>query len=102
MIELDHTTGNVLSIEEKPKQPKSNYAQLGAYMYDSSVFDLIRSLKPSARGELEIAELNAAYLAKGKLTAREIKGRWFDAGTFRDLHLAGEHFSKLADQKNTP
>ncbi|MDQ5919900.1 MAG: RmlD sub bind protein [Patescibacteria group bacterium] len=95
VIELDPTTKQVLSIEEKPKQPKSNYAQLGAYMYDASVFDKIRSLKPSARGELEISELNALYLAQGHMTAREIQGRWFDAGTFRDLHLASEYFSNI-------
>ncbi len=82
----------VLSIEEKPKQPKSSYAQLGAYLYDPQVFDIIRSLKPSARGELEISEVNSAYLTRSQLTAREVTTEWFDAGTFRDLHRAGEYF----------
>lgn len=88
----------VLSIEEKPKQPKSSYAQLGAYLYDPSVFDVIRSLKPSARGELEISEVNSTYLTRGHLTSREVTSEWFDAGTFRDLHRAGEYFQ----QRDTP
>lgn len=83
----------VKSIEEKPAQPKSSFAQLGLYMYDPSVFEVIKSLKPSARGELEIAEVNSAYLNKGHLKAREVTSQWFDAGTFRDMHRASEYFS---------
>lgn len=95
VVELNEH-GQVLSIEEKPAQPKSNFAQLGAYIYDASVFDIVSSLKPSGRGEIEIAEVNSEYLKQGKLRAMEIKGRWFDAGTFRDLKRANEYFAEQA------
>lgn len=88
--------GQVLSIEEKPEKPKSNFAQLGLYFYDPTVFEIIESLKPSGRGELEISDVNSEYMRQGKLTAREIKGRWFDAGTFRDLKRANEYFAEQA------
>lgn len=87
----------VKSIEEKPVQPKSAFAQLGLYMYDPSVFEVIKSLKPSARGELEIAEVNSAFLNKAQLRAREVTGQWFDAGTFRDMHRASEYFSTKSE-----
>lgn len=77
--------GNVLSIEEKPKQPKSRYAVTGIYFYDGSVFDIIRTLKPSARKELEITDVNNAYLKRGELTCGFLKGWWSDAGTFESL-----------------
>lgn len=93
VVEVD-AQGTVLSIEEKPKQPKSPFAQLGAYLYDADVFDIIRSLKPSARGELEISEVNETYRKRGTLKAREISSNWFDAGTFRDLQRAGEYYAK--------
>jgi len=81
--------GKVISIEEKPKQPKSNYAVIGIYMYDNEVYDIINTLKPSNRGELEITDVNNCYLKKGTLTANIIKGFWTDAGTFDSLRLAG-------------
>jgi len=84
VIEFDANM-NVLSIEEKPKYPKSNYAQPGLYIYDSTVFDKIRTLKPSSRGELEITDLNNIYLREGNLKAGIINGRWIDAGTFDSL-----------------
>lgn len=93
VVEIDQNQ-RVLSIEEKPKEPKSNFAQLGLYIYDSSVFDVIKHLKPSARGELEISEVNSEYLRRGKLTARAVKGRWFDTGTFQDLKRATEYFAE--------
>jgi len=82
--------GNVLSIEEKPKHPKSNYAIIGVYFYDSTVFDIVRTLKPSARGELEITDVNNAYVQKGQLTSGMLDGWWTDAGTFESLMRAGE------------
>ncbi|MBI1826310.1 MAG: hypothetical protein HY287_02880 [Planctomycetes bacterium] len=78
----------IMGIEEKPKKPKSNLAVIGIYMYDRQVFDMIRPLKPSARGELEITDVNNAYLEQGALTYDALDGWWTDAGTFRSLHRA--------------
>ncbi|HKQ50750.1 MAG TPA: sugar phosphate nucleotidyltransferase [Pyrinomonadaceae bacterium] len=75
----------VLRIEEKPVEPKSEYAVIGIYLYDSDVFDIIRTLKPSGRGELEITDVNNAYIARGDLTWDELEGWWTDAGTFESL-----------------
>lgn len=75
----------VVSIEEKPKQPKSSLAVTGFYLYDKTVFDIIRTLKPSGRGEYEITDVNKAYLELGKLSAIKVKGKWIDAGTFDSL-----------------
>jgi glucose-1-phosphate thymidylyltransferase len=72
----------VVEIEEKPKNPKSHYAVVGLYLYDSHVFDIIRSVKPSARGELEITSVNNAYVQRGQLQYDICRGRWTDAGTF--------------------
>jgi glucose-1-phosphate thymidylyltransferase len=79
-----------LRIEEKPKQPKSSYAVIGVYFYDSSVFARARELKPSARGELEITDVNNSYLHEGKLHYSVLGGWWTDAGTFESLFRAGE------------
>jgi glucose-1-phosphate thymidylyltransferase len=75
----------IVGIEEKPKQPKSNYAVTGYYMYDASVFEKIRTLKPSGRGELEITDVNNAYIREGSLTFGFLDGWWTDAGTFESL-----------------
>ena len=75
----------VVQIEEKPKKPKSPYAVTGIYMYDGSVFDIIKTLKPSDRGELEITDVNNAYIEKGELTWDILDGWWTDAGTFESL-----------------
>jgi glucose-1-phosphate thymidylyltransferase len=75
----------VLRIEEKPKEPKSDYAVIGIYMYDSSVFEIIKTLKPSGRGELEITDVNNAYIERGDMTWDELEGWWTDAGTFESL-----------------
>ena len=82
--------GKVLSIEEKPKHPKSNYAIIGVYFYDATVFDIVRTLKPSDRGELEITDVNNAYVRKGQLTSGTLDGWWTDAGTFESLMRASE------------
>lgn len=89
VVELDENN-HVVSIEEKPKRPKSNLAQTGAYMYDEHVFDLIRELKPSPRGEFEITDLNNVYLEKGVLSAGHVSGEWIDTGTFESLFRAAE------------
>jgi glucose-1-phosphate thymidylyltransferase len=75
----------VVSIEEKPTQPKSNLAQTGLYLYDARCFDVIRTLKPSARGELEITDVTKWYLEQGELTATTLQDEWIDAGTFDSL-----------------
>jgi len=80
--------GKVLSIEEKPKNPKSNLAVTGLYIYDNEVFEIIKTLKPSARGELEITDINNAYIKKGKMDAKILEGFWSDAGTFESLFRA--------------
>jgi len=82
--------GKVIGIEEKPKEPKSDYAVTGIYFYDALVFDIIRMLKPSARGELEITHVNDAYIAKGRLAYDILDGWWTDAGTFESLNRANE------------
>ncbi len=78
----------IVSIEEKPKKPKSNYAVTGIYMFDQTVFDKTRNLKPSARGELEITDVNNAYIQEGTMTFDYLDGWWTDAGTFESLHRA--------------
>jgi len=75
----------IISIEEKPKKPKSNFAIAGVYFYDSDVFKIVRGLKPSKRGELEISDVNRVYLGKGKLEYDVLSGWWSDAGTFESL-----------------
>ena len=78
----------IVGIEEKPKHPKSNYAVTGIYMYDASVFDKIKTLKPSGRGELEITDVNNAYIREGTLSYSVLEGWWTDAGTFDSLRRA--------------
>jgi len=80
---LDGT--KVVSIDEKPKVPQSDYAVIGIYMYDAKVYEIIRTLKPSGRGELEITDVNNAYIARNQMTWEELEGWWTDAGTFESL-----------------
>lgn len=75
----------VVAIEEKPKQPKSDYAVVGVYFYDSSVFDIIRTIEPSSRGEYEITAVNNVYIERGQLEHSFLQGEWVDAGTFDSL-----------------
>ena len=79
------TNGKLRSIEEKPKAPKSNLAVIGIYLYDDRVFDFIKGIKPSDRGELEITDVNNAYLKDGTMTWETLNGWWTDAGTFESL-----------------
>lgn len=80
----------IVRIEEKPANPKSKYAVTGIYMYDHSVFDLIKPLKPSQRGELEITDVNNAYIEQGTMTYDILDGWWSDAGTFDSLLYASK------------
>ncbi|MFQ5592251.1 MAG: sugar phosphate nucleotidyltransferase [Phycisphaerae bacterium] len=80
--------GRILGIEEKPDCPKSNLAVIGIYMYDRQVFDIIRPLKPSGRGELEITDVNNAYIEQGTMAYDILDGWWTDAGTFESLDRA--------------
>jgi len=82
--------GKVVGVEEKPKTPKSNYAITGIYFYDGEVFDIIRQLKPSGRGELEITDVNNWYIQKRQLSCDFLEGWWTDAGTFESLVRANE------------
>jgi glucose-1-phosphate thymidylyltransferase len=92
--------GNYLAhIEEKPLTPKSAYAVIGVYMYDASVFDIIRTLEPSARGELEITDVNNTYIERGQMTWQELDGWWTDAGTFDSLLRASNLVAKTCANK---
>jgi glucose-1-phosphate thymidylyltransferase len=79
--------------------PQSDYAVIGVYMYDSSVYDIIRSLKPSGRGELEITDVNNAYIARGEMSWDELEGWWTDAGTFESLLRASNLVAETGANK---
>jgi len=89
----------VIGIEEKPKEPKSSYAVTGCYIYDKDVFNVIKTLKPSHRGELEITDVNNYYIKKGKMDCRILKGQWTDAGTFDSLVKASLLMQKNKEKK---
>jgi len=84
----------IISIEEKPKNPKSSYAVTGIYFYDASVFEIIHTLKPSGRGELEITDVNNVYITKDQLAYDILEGWWTDAGTLDSLNKANELITK--------
>ena len=90
---------SIVSIEEKPAKPKSEYIVTGIYMYDHRVFDIIKKLKPSRRGELEITDVNNAYLKKEELTYGILNGWWTDAGTFESLLRANNLVAKKEEKK---
>jgi glucose-1-phosphate thymidylyltransferase len=89
----------VIGIEEKPKTPKSNYAVIGIYLYDKTVFQKIHRLKPSGRGELEITDVNNFYIEEGKLTYEVLDGWWTDAGTFESLLRANNLVAQTGANK---
>lgn len=89
----------ISSIVEKPRKPKSDYAVTGIYMYDRQVFDIIKTLKPSGRGELEITDVNNAYLKMGELEYSVLDGWWTDAGTFDSLLRANNLVAKMSAKK---
>jgi glucose-1-phosphate thymidylyltransferase len=89
VAEVDEDKRKVIGIEEKPKNPKSNYAVTGLYIYDKDVFSIIETLKPSGRGELEITDVNNYYIRRGDMKYSILDGYWSDAGTFDSLLKAG-------------
>jgi len=98
VIEGDRIT----RIEEKPSDPKSKYAVIGVYMYDNRVFDIIKTLKPSGRGELEITDVNNAYIEAGDLSWDAIDGWWTDAGTFDSLLNASNLVAEMRARDGSP
>lgn len=88
----------IVAIAEKPDQPKSNLAVTGLYLYDNQVFDIIKTLKPSARGELEITDINNFYLQKGQLEWFKLNGFWSDAGTFDSLFTSGQYWAAKSNK----
>ncbi len=95
--EKDHT--KIVEIIEKPKNPPSNYAVTGLYIYDNNVFSYIKKCKPSDRGELEITDVNNFYINEGKLRWAELKGYWLDAGTFDTLLAANVYWARKKNPK---
>ena len=93
--------GRVVGIEEKPTVPKSNYAVIGIYFYDATVFQKIRRLKPSGRGELEITDVNNFYVEEATMTFEILEGWWTDAGTFESLLRANNRVAKTGANKMT-
>lgn len=96
---VDFDGDKIISIEEKPKNPRTSYAVTGIYMYDSQVFDLIKSLEPSNRGELEITDVNNMYISQGQLAYSTLDGWWTDAGTFDSLLKAGQLVAERENAK---
>jgi glucose-1-phosphate thymidylyltransferase len=90
----------IIRIDEKPAVPASNYAVTGIYMYDGDVFDIVKTLKPSKRGELEITDVNNAYIAKGRMSYDILDGWWTDAGTFDSLLKASNLVARKAQENS--
>jgi glucose-1-phosphate thymidylyltransferase len=90
---FDESGKKVIKIEEKPLEPKSNYAVTGLYLFDNTLFKRIKTLKPSGRGELEVTDLNNTYINDGLMEWTELKGFWNDAGTFDSLYLSNKYWA---------
>ena len=86
----------IIKVEEKPKDPKSNYASTGLYIFDNRCFDFIRTIKPSDRGELEVPDLQNKYIERGEMKWAELDGFWSDAGTFESLFKSSAYWAKKA------
>lgn len=89
----------IIAIEEKPHEPKSNYAVTGLYIYDNKVFNNIKTIKPSARGQLEITDVNNIYIKEGKMHWAKLSGFWSDAGTFDSLFSASAYWMEKAKKR---
>ena len=96
---FDNSGQKIVKVEEKPDSPQSSYAQTGLYLYDKTVFDKIRSLKPSNRGELEVSDLNTLYAEKSQLYWAELEGFWSDAGTFSSLYQSSKYWADKSGEK---
>ena len=94
------SAGKIVAVEEKPPNPKSNYAVTGLYIYDNKVFDYIRECRPSGRGELEITDVNNLYIRNGELDSIELEGFWSDAGTFESLYRTNAFWAEKALAEN--
>jgi glucose-1-phosphate thymidylyltransferase len=95
------TNGKISNIIEKPKNPPTNYAVIGIYMYDHHVFDIIRDLKPSKRGELEITDVNMAYVTEGKASHAILDSMWLDSGSFKTLFEANRVIARLRGEEQS-
>jgi len=92
---------SVVKVVEKPKEPPSNWVSVGVYMFTPQVFELIRGMKPSARGELEISEIHNTYIKRGSLKASKLKKQWLDAGTIEELAEAGKTVEEIVKPPNS-
>lgn len=101
VVEFNRETGQAISLEEKPKNPRSNYAVTGLYFYDKNIVKVAKSIKPSARGELEITDVNKVYLERGKLRVEKMRRgyAWLDTGTHESLLQAGEFVHTIQERQ---
>lgn len=95
----DKDSSKIIAVEEKPQNPKSNFASTGLYIFDKTCFKRIRNLKPSARGELEVTDLQNSYIFEGKMKWAELEGFWSDAGTFESYYLSNKYWAEKAGNK---
>lgn len=95
---FDKSNKKIIAIEEKPKNPQSPYSVIGLYVYDNKVFEYIRQIKPSGRGELEITDVNNLYIKKNEMSWSELGGFWSDAGTFRSLYFANRFWAEKRER----
>ena len=98
VVKFNRQGNKILKIIEKPKHPPTNWMVTGFYLYDERVFDIIKKLKPSRRGEYEITDVNNFYIREGTMTYQKIKGRWIDAGTFDSLLEANKFIAQKGDK----